>query len=667
MNSKFRAALIAVIAFALMAFGAVAPASAAGISGQVTLDGIAYGPVEVHVFQEGAAPISFTTNADGTWSLGGATPGNYTFSVFADDQLHQGFVSPVQALTEATPLVLTLPLLSWPTGTSAFTGQIRDATTLAGLAGATVTFDGNGQAADQLPAVDGSGHFVVDGLPAGTYNFFIGAPGYVTKHVSYAIGDGATSAVIFDLVPADSAISVHVQSAEGVLDLGLFWTATLDVDPTVTVNGPETDVLGNSSQTGVGAGTYTVRVGGPGTGWIEQTKPAVAPSGGTVLVSFVLEVEPAGGIGGIVRSSASTGIGDICVDIIDVATGDAVASLTPTTTLSDGTYSATGIPIGTYTTMYWDCDYSRDPAWETRFYGGSTSLAHATAFPITLDATTTLTDVTLGLGGTISGHLNVQASDGVVEFPSGRGSGLGVTIFQLVDGAWLEFPSPSPFVGGPNPGDYDFRGLPTGTYRAGWFDPLTGPRSYADEYWNNQATLAAATDIPVVGGSTVIADVTLAVERPSGVPDPVATDDLAASDEGEITTLSFATAGTDLEIEIDEDFAGEWMAAFGHSVPQLFGDWALVSSTGSITVPIPVDLPAGIHTLVVQNAEGLVMGWTTISIAAAPVDPTKPLALTGAGAALWIVPVGGVAVTLGLALFLMFRRRDEDVAETISE
>lgn len=658
MTKTLRALLVAAATAALVLLGVAPPAAAAQVTGTVTLDGVGY-QAEVHIFTDAGETGSFTSNADGTFLIGAIPPGTYTLSVFTDSHLYQGFVSaPYTIDDEADEFVVNLPLLSWPTGTATISGTVTDAVTHTALVGAPVSFHGSGQAADQETTTDGSGHYTFTGIPSGEYSVSAGGPfgvEYVTRTVPQTVNDAEAVTLDFALVPADSTISVHVEDTDGNPIPGLYWSAVLDSDPTVEVFPPSaTDASGNSTSNLIGAGAYTVKIGGDLTDWIEQTASVSMTAGGTPVVPFILERRPVGSFSFTVVDSTTTGINKICVDIYDVATGDAVGTPSgPIETDATGHIERDDLSPGTYTLLFWDCDYTREPAYEMVYLGHSPSLAHATSFTVTVGSDSPLGNIELGLGGNISGHLNVQAADGVVEFPSGRGSGLDATVFQLVDGVWEVVPDPSPFVGSGGPGDYDVRGLTPGTYRAGWFDPLSGPRSYADEYWNNQATLAAANDIVVTAGATVTADVTLGIPEPTGVPDPVATEDLDAADEGEISTESFATAGDFIDVEIDPAFAGEWMAAFGHSTPVPFGSWAQVSSLGAVTVPIPVTMPAGVHTLVVQNAEGEVMGWTTITIAAAP---GGPLASTGAVTG-WLVPAGVLLVLLGgVALMLRFRR-----------
>ena len=263
----------------------------------------------------------------------------------------------------------------------------------------------------------------------------------------------------------------------------------------------------------------------------------------------------------------------------------------------------------------------------------------------------------LGLGGTIAGHINVQAAGGIVEFPSGRG--MDATVFQFVDGAWEPVPDPSPFVGAGDYGDYQANGLPAGTYRVGFVDGITsGVRSYATEYWDDSATIAAAADVMVTAGATTSGiNATVRIPRPGDAPAAVATADLTPDEEGAIAADAEATIGETIDVEIDAELAGEWVSIWGHSSPVLLGDWVQVSPTGTVSVPVSAGLPTGSHQLVAQDAEGNVLGWTPIEIAAAPGGPTGGLASTGAPLANALAPLAATLLLLAFGAVLVLRRR----------
>src|SRR5690606_35911079 len=113
-----------------------------------------------------------------------------------------------------------------------------------------------------------------------------------------------------------------------------------------------------------------------------QSKPAEPTAMGTATVDFTLEPRQSGGFVGTVTDGTDP-IEDICVDILD-ATGTAVPNgAGPIATAPDGTFSGVDLEPGDYTLLFWDCDYTRVPAFATLHYGASPSFAHATTFTIT--------------------------------------------------------------------------------------------------------------------------------------------------------------------------------------------------------------------------------------------------------------------------------------------
>lgn len=88
----------------------------------------------------------------------------------------------------------------------------------------------------------------------------------------------------------------------------------------------------------------------------------------------------------------------------------------------------------------------------------------------------------------------------------------------------------------------------------------------------------------------------------------------------------FHPGGT-VTINVGSAFSGTWVSAWVHSTPQkLGGGWMQVPASGQLTVTLPADLPAGEHRIAVQDANGDVIGWTAITVAAAtgPGDPGTP-------------------------------------------
>jgi hypothetical protein len=307
-----------------------------------------------------------------------------------------------------------------------------------------------------------------------------------------------------------------------------------------------------------------------------------------------------------------------------------------------GNYTVDDLEAGDYVLLFWDCNFSRLPAYAFTYFGGASTFVAAAPITVTAGVDVFGKDVTLALGGTISGHIDLSVPGGTVDLPSY--GGMDATTYQLVGSTWVEFPDESPYVGGPDWGDYAVPGLPDGTYRIGFIDRRTGPRSYTPQYWNNTATLDGATDIVISGGTIVTGvDASMRIPRPGDAPAAVPTTDLTPAEEGDISSDPSAAQGATIEVEVDPSLAGEWVSVWGHSTPVLLGDWVQVSKLGTVTVPISSSMPTGAHQLVAQDVDGNVLGWTPIQIAA---GPQGGLASTG-------LPLNGVIAQFAVTLLFM--------------
>ncbi|WP_243231669.1 5'-nucleotidase C-terminal domain-containing protein [Microbacterium sp. CIAB417] len=74
--------------------------------------------------------------------------------------------------------------------------------------------------------------------------------------------------------------------------------------------------------------------------------------------------------------------------------------------------------------------------------------------------------------------------------------------------------------------------------------------------------------------------------------------------------------GQTVTIHVGEEYAGDWVSVWLRSDPVLLG-WYRVDELGNITVTLPAGV-AGAHRLIVQDAEGNVIGWQQVRIGALP-------------------------------------------------
>jgi 5'-nucleotidase len=154
------------------------------------------------------------------------------------------------------------------------------------------------------------------------------------------------------------------------------------------------------------------------------------------------------------------------------------------------------------------------------------------------------------------------------------------------------------------------------------------------------------TDLPGTGGGST---------PPTTTPQPVTVSELIEALKNVIqVTIGKLVAGGEITIYIGTKYAGTWVSIWLYSTPQQLGGWQQVSSAGTVTVTLPNDV-SGSHRLVVLDADGDVIGWQPITIAAR----NGALAATGGqygwvgGAAL----LGALLIGLGVLARTTSRRR----------
>lgn len=588
------------------------------VTGTVTVDGSPQSGVSVNFFSGGQSFNAWTDDS-GQFVLSGLVNGDWGLSAYGGSA-YQSSYQTVTISDTAQTVTANFVLEPWPAGTAAISGVITDSATGEPVPDAYVGLNGTDVAHNSSTNSDSSGAFAFSLLPEGSYSIYISGAGYVGHQEQINVYSDQTLTLDRTLFAANSTISGHVEDAEGQPVQGLWVSAQLDAYY-YTGGGGQTDSNGDYSISGLGAGQYTVTIGGMGTSWVKQDVPVTAIADDSVVVDFTLAPRVTGSIVGYVSGADSFGIESICTDVYDAASGEPVAGSRGTPT--DGTFIVSDLDVGEYKVLYWDCDYSRSPGYSTVFWGGSAVLSTAATVTVSAGVDTYLNDFSLSLGGTIDGHISVETADGVTELPTGRG--MDASVFQVIDGVLEELPDPSPFVGAGGLGDYTVSGLPAGEYVVGFVDSTYfGARSYATEYWQDALDAADATPIVITGSELVSGiDAVVGIPEPTTEPVAVATEDLPAADEDAIVATDSAAQGTTVDVTVGADYAGEWVSVWGHSTPTLFGDWVQVTTAGTISVTVPLALAAGSHTLVAQTADDEVIGWTPISVTATDPFPGK--------------------------------------------
>ncbi|HEY0215417.1 MAG TPA: lamin tail domain-containing protein [Cellulomonas sp.] len=121
---------------------------------------------------------------------------------------------------------------------------------------------------------------------------------------------------------------------------------------------------------------------------------------------------------------------------------------------------------------------------------------------------------------------------------------------------------------------------------------------------------------------------------------PVASEAMTTATRGGVSAPASATAGRQIAILVGLQHAGETVDLWLHSTPVFLGR-VVVGADGYVRVTLPADAPAGAHRIAVVTADGTLIGWDDVAVAAAGGSAAR-LAATGVDA--------GAAVATGLAL-----------------
>ena len=151
----------------------------------------------------------------------------------------------------------------------------------------------------------------------------------------------------------------------------------------------------------------------------------------------------------------------------------------------NGTYDVGGLAAGDYRIRFRDFDHGH----VEQYWNDEATAEAADDIAVTGGATTSGKDAVLALGGNITGTI------------TGAG-GADLEDVEATAYAWNaagQFWEDVAYALTNAAGEYNLSGLPTGTYRVGFYDYSHG---YSQEYWNDKATLEAAADIPVAAGTT---------------------------------------------------------------------------------------------------------------------------------------------------------------------
>jgi len=229
-------------------------------------------------------------------------------------------------------------------------------------------------------------------------------------------------------------------------------------------NNKPTLALADSVAVTTGATTFGINAVLATAGHITGTVTSTATGGGRVLALSGIWVHP-------YRADGSGGW-----DLMNGSTARTTAA---------GVYDVGGLPTGSYRIEFSDSS----GAYLGQYYNDKPTLALADTVAVTAGATTPGIDAMLAPAGHITGTVTKAGGGGVAcEVVAYRADGSGGWTYE----AGLARPDPTS-------GAYDLGGLPTGSYRIGFFGESG---AYVTQYYNNKPTLADANEVAVTAGAT---------------------------------------------------------------------------------------------------------------------------------------------------------------------
>ncbi|HEY3383909.1 MAG TPA: carboxypeptidase regulatory-like domain-containing protein [Vicinamibacterales bacterium] len=557
----------------------IALAMGGSIVGKVTSAATGFPLPSIYVYaydSSGRSLSSVRTNAVGVYTRSGLPAGNYYLYAYGSvgstgyvTQVYSGVACPQStcSVTKGTGVTVAAGV---PT-----TG-IDFAMDPAGVITGTVTRAGNGtplmkesvyvyNATGQLltsTTTDGSGTYRLTGLATGSYYVWAGSRssepvGYigllypaipcpnatcvVLAGTPVAVSGGATTANInFALAPSGTISGAITDGSSGAPVVGASvsaWDQAGKVIATISAS-----ITGTYTLSGLPTGTYFVKASNTALGYVGKVYAALvcpgsacSPAAGTPVAVTAGAATPginialsksAGSISGLVTDAATGGgiAGSVTVNAYDVL--GRVAGSTP---VSSGSYTITGLPVGTYRVAT-----ANSVGWLNRMYSGVACAGDCdprvgTPVAVAASATTWGIDFALTLGGSIKGTVTDKTNGALVLQASVQvynGTGALVATTQTTTGSYALT-------------------LPAGTY----FLRTTSVSGYSNQVFSGVAcpggTCPVTSGTPVsVVVETMVPDVNFVLDR-----NPLAfTDDPL---QARMTTIKAAHV-TELRQRIDD-------------------------------------------------------------------------------------------------------------------
>jgi hypothetical protein len=633
----------------------------AGPTGAVPIAGVC---VEVFPTQGGSGTIA-TTDATGEWLASGLVEGEEYFvgtpSQCPDEDIQleifdlpskYEFPQPSSSLVEAKEDGGIKHQWSYmevsSSGPGSLTGRVKDAEDYANLPGVLLRLERiRGGIEIEPQFTDDRGEYSFENLPAGDYlliieGAFIGDYEYQESTISVDVRDipnrvnailGRTSSEpltgIFSGVVRDEFSELHEKGLVEVFEAsnrGFWRTAQTNQNGEFQIDGLPLDkllsyrIIPYWSEIARSIGTFTIPSPSPEEETAEFDRDVNLEKGSSIS-GHVFDI-PQGQFTKPIIAELLQHDGEE-YQVVNSSVVNRVTGLYEIGQVPIGSYKIrfTQNPSGSYSGSSIEESISMKPVYWNGSRLGTSSLDGAVQINIVSEGEAIASkNVAFSRGAIMQGSLSVETSNGVTPLSGSRS--VSVDLYEDISGDWQLVTSAK--ISGLSEYEYQFVGLAEGNYIMHFIDSRRGENSLTSNYYGNSTTrnladLIAIEDLESIENTRPqILNHVMSMAAPERSAEAFDLDDLNAEIlaqlEGEIALSPEAASGSDLEIFVGTEFAGEFVSAYANSTPVLLGDWKQVDSRGYVTVTIPTNLPDGSHRIAAQDSRGVVFGWAPISI-----------------------------------------------------
>jgi phosphatidylinositol-3-phosphatase len=219
---------------------------------------------------------STTTDNNGAYSFSNVPAGSYSLTASLSGYSSQSSTTTVTSGSTSTLDFQLAPAA--PGGNGTLTGRVTNASSGAGISGATVSFSGRSS------TTSSTGAYSFSNVPAGTYTVSVTHSGYIGESASATVNSGATSTLNVQLATAGKVAGKVTTSAGAAISGASIHLVGGVVSTTADTKSSST---GSYSSNWIPVGTYSVTVSA--SGHATQTKSVTVSTGNTASLNFTLQ------------------------------------------------------------------------------------------------------------------------------------------------------------------------------------------------------------------------------------------------------------------------------------------------------------------------------------------------------------------------------------------